>query len=463
MLGLATVLKPLISGTTGITEPLIVTIFLVAILSSLFSDHAGLLYATQFQLGLFYLGLFGSTLVLVYLQVSELGAMPLRGLVALALIALICAVIHFRRHGRYVDTNPIRSGATSTVPGQIHHERASARLLSRFQKILNALTGVFAITLIVLAVMIAALELFVEGGSIALGEDLTRLLVDFSVSKTTLISLALLSFFHPIVDIVNWQRLAAFVRSRDLNDLKQSQWTEAFKSFWTTYVVEVPLMAFFICLFGAVAGLTLAAPMKADSIQAFIVRLLMQENYLATTVLSFLLFGLFALAVSTMASLFSAGLCAIRLDIVPTIRSEAKSPLAGVAEIKAKRLTLIAAVVIGLAILMAFFLADTYAGLTMGRARFLGLVLGFSSAQLSFAPLVLAPLIIGARGFGTLTPGWALAVLIVSSSIGVGITATGLAAGIDSSLPWAVPACLASAAALFVSASSLRQRPAVGR
>jgi hypothetical protein len=315
----------------------------------------------------------------------------------------------------------------------------------------------------VLALVIAALELFVEGASTAFGDDLTALLVDFSVYKTTLISLALLSFFRPIVDIVNRQRLAAFVRNLDLNNLKESQRRGAFRSFCTTYVVEVPLMAFFICLFGAVAGLTPAAPIKADSIQALIVRLLMQENSLATMVLSFLLFGLFALAVSTMASLFSAGVCAIRLDIVPTFRSEAKSPLVDAAEIKAKRLTSIAAAVIGFAILIAFHLANAGAGLTMGSARFLGLVLGFSSAQLSFVPLVLAPLIIGARGFGTLTPGWALGGLIVSSSIGVGITMTGLAVGIDSLLPWAVPASLGSAAALFVIASSLRQRPAVGR
>jgi hypothetical protein len=462
MLALATVLKPLLSGTTGITELSIMMIFLVAILCSLFSGHTGIMHATQFQLGLFYLGLFGSTAILLYLQVSELGAMPLRGLVALPLIALICAVIHFGRHGRYVDANPIRSSATSTVPAQVYHEHPSARLFSRFQKILNALTGVFAITLMVFALVIAALELLVEGASKAISDDLTALLVDFSVNKITLISLALLSFFHPIVDIVNWQRLAAFVRSPDLNDLKEDQWTEAFRSFCATYVVEVPLVGLFICLFGAVAGLTLATPTEADSIQAFIVRFLMQENLLATTVVSFLLFGLFALAVSTMASLFSAGVCAIRLDIVPMFRSAAKSQLAGSPEIKAKRLTLIAAVVIGFAILMAFHLADTSAGLTMGRAKFLGLVLGFSSAQLSFAPLVLAPLIIGTRGFGTLTPGWALAVLIVSSSIGVGITATGVAVGIDLLLPWAAPACLGSAAALFVIASSLRQRPAVG-
>jgi hypothetical protein len=137
MLGLATVLKPLLSGTTSITEPFIVMIFLVAILCSLFSGHTGLLHATQFQLDLFYLGLFGSTVVLLYLQVSELGAMPPRGLAALALIALICAVIHFGRHGRYVDATPIRPGATSTVPAQVYHERPSARLFSRFQKILN--------------------------------------------------------------------------------------------------------------------------------------------------------------------------------------------------------------------------------------------------------------------------------------------------------------------------------------
>ena len=157
MLGLATVLKPLPADSAGFTELFIAAIFLVVVTCTLFSGHTGLMHGAQLQLGLLYFGLFGSTAFLLYLQVSQLGAMPLRGLVALALIAIICAVIHFRRHARYVDTNLIQSSATNAGVVRREREPASVRRLSRFQKILNSLIGVLAITLMVLATVVAAL------------------------------------------------------------------------------------------------------------------------------------------------------------------------------------------------------------------------------------------------------------------------------------------------------------------
>ena len=133
--------------------------------------------------------------------------------------------------------------------------------------------------------------------------------------------------FHPIVDIVNWQRLAAFARSRDSSYFKEGQWAAALKSFCAAYAVEVPLVGLFICLFGVVAGLTQASPTEGDAIRSFIQRMLTQDNSVATMILFFffLLFGLFALAVSTLGSLFSAGLCAFRYDIAPMFWPENRS------------------------------------------------------------------------------------------------------------------------------------------
>ena len=79
MLGLATVLKPLLSGSTGVTELFVAAIFLVVALCTLLSGHTGLMHAAQPQLGLLYFALFGSAAFLLYLQVSELGEMPARG------------------------------------------------------------------------------------------------------------------------------------------------------------------------------------------------------------------------------------------------------------------------------------------------------------------------------------------------------------------------------------------------
>jgi hypothetical protein len=464
MLGLATVLKPLLSGSALLAETFVAAVFLVVMACTIFSGHTGIMHAAQLQLGLLYFGLFGSTACLSYLQVSELGTLSARGTLAIALIAVICAVMHFQRRARYVDTNLIRHSAANNGTAFREHAPVRLRLLSRFQKILNSLVGVLAVTLIVFAIVVAALELYVGGASTVARDSLTALQAGPSVSKMTLISLILLPLLHPIADIANWQRLAAFAKSRDWNYFKEGQWTAAFKSFCATYAVEVPLMGLFICLFGAVAGLTLATPSQGNVTQAFIARLVSQENSVAVAVLLFLLLGLFAIAVSTMGSLFAAGLCAVRYDIVPMFWPEPTSALRSVVEEgRATRLTLIGGLGIGLAALAAFHLAgagfeDAFAG-----ARFLGLVFGFSSAQLSFAPLVLAPLIAGAGGIGTLTPTWALAVLIVSGAIGIGITMVGLVVGYESSLSWVVPGCLGSAASLFVIASLSHRWTAAGR
>src|ERR1700751_2032376 len=105
MIGLATVLRTIFSASSGIAELFVAAIFLIVACGTLFSGRLGILYATQIQLGLAYFGLFAATAFLLYLQGSAIGAMPLKGIVALALIVVVCAVVHFRRRSRYLDTS----------------------------------------------------------------------------------------------------------------------------------------------------------------------------------------------------------------------------------------------------------------------------------------------------------------------------------------------------------------------
>ncbi|MGA3310138.1 MAG: hypothetical protein ABSD08_16225 [Xanthobacteraceae bacterium] len=448
-LGVATVLKPLLSGSAALTDLFIAAVLLVVISCTILSGHTGIMHAAQLQLGLLYFGLFGSTAFLLYLQISELGAMPARGTFAIALIAVVCAIMYFYRRVRYVDTNSIGYSVSNTAAAVRDRAPLRLRLLSRFQKILNSLIAIFTI----LAIVIAAMELYIEGFPTIAHDSAAALQAGTHVSNMTLISLILLPLFHPIVDIVNWQRLAAFEKDRDWKHFREGQWTAAFKSFCATYAVEVPLMGLLICLFGAVAGLTLATPDPGDVVQAFIAQLVAQENFVATTVWSFLLFSLFAMAVSTMSSLFSASLCAVRYDIVPMFWSEPTSAQARATEqAQAIRWTMIAAAGIGLVVFAAFYLADARFKITFASVRFLVLVFGFSSPQLSFVPLVLGPLIAGSGGLGTVSPGWALAVMGVSAAIGIGTAAAYLATGYDPWLSAAVLGCLGSGVLLFITA-----------
>jgi hypothetical protein len=469
MLGVATVLKPLLWGSAGLAELFIAAVFLVVMACTIFAGHTGIMHAAQLQFGLLYFGLFGSTACLLYLQVSEFGLMPSRGMLAVAFIPIVGAVIYFRRRVRYVDTNPIRYADANAGAAVRAKEPLSSRLLSRFQKVLNTLVAILAMTSIVLAIAFIAMVFYIEGVSTAAGDSVTAagsLVSNSSVSNVMLISLILLPLFHPIVDIVNWQRLAAFAKNRDWSQPDEGQWAASFKSFCTAYAVEVPLMGLFICLFGAVAGLTLATPISGDVVQAFVERLVAQENFMATAVLFFLLFSLFSMAVSLMGSLFSAGLCAIRYDVMPMFSPVPTSAPARAAKDEwAARRTAIAGLGIGLATFLAFHIAGVGFAITFASTKFLGLVFGFSSAQLSLVPLVLGPLVLGplvagTGGVGTLSPGWALAVMVVGSAIGIGVAAVLLVAGNESWLSFVVPAGLGSAALLFVVGRLLHRRTA---
>ena len=456
-LGVATVLKPLLSGSAGLTDLFIAMVLVVVIACTILSGHAGIMHAAQLQLGLLYFGLFGSMAFLLYLQISELGAMPARGTFAIALIAVVCAVMYFYRRVRYVDTNSIGYNVSYTAAAVRDREPLRSRLLRRFQKILNALIAILSI----LVIAIAAMELYVEGLSTIAHDSAAALQASTHVSNLMLISLFLLPLFHPIVDIVNWQRLAAFEKDRDWDYFSERQWTVAFKSFCATYAVEVPLIGLFVCLFGAVAGLKLATADRGDVVQAFIAQLVAQKNFVATTVLSLLLFSLFAMAVSTMSSLFSACLCTVRYDIVPLFWSEPTSAQARAAEeAQTLRWTMIAGAGIGLVVFAAFYLADVRFEITLASPRFLVLLFGFSSAQLSLVPLVLGPLFAGSGGLGSVGPGWALVVMVVSTAIGMGTTVAYLATGYDPWLSAVVPSCLGSGALLFITARLWLQQPA---
>ena len=114
MIGLATVLRTIFSGSGALAETFVVAIFLLVAGGTLLGSRFGILYATQIQLGLVYLGLFAATVLLLYLQGSAIGAMPFKGIVALLLIALLCGLLHFGRRSRYLDTS-VRPSAWSKL------------------------------------------------------------------------------------------------------------------------------------------------------------------------------------------------------------------------------------------------------------------------------------------------------------------------------------------------------------
>jgi hypothetical protein len=448
MIGVATVLRAMFPGGGALADIFVVAIVLIVAAATLPAGRFGILYATQIQLGLVYLGLFAATVLLLYLQGSAIGAMPFKGIVALLLIAIVCALVHFRRRSRYLDTS-VRT-ATTDATGERTREPVGVRLFIRLQKILNSLVGILAMTLMVLAVIVAGFEVFLGGMPAIARESLAALQSGTSASVMTLISLLVLPLLQPIVDVVNWQRVAAFASLRDDGQYKDDEWTAAFKTFGTTFSREVPLMALFVVLFGVLAGLTVMGASEGNATQAFLASLVAQDNEVATAAASLLMLGVLALAVATIGSLFAAALDVVGSDILPA----ASVPTADAPDTKRAgrnaRATLLSGVLILILVLATFVFAEMRSEHSFGITGLLGAMLAFGSVQIALVPLALMPLLSPSGCAARVTPAWALAVLGVGAAISIGVAVAGLVFGQAAALPFAVPACFVATTLVFL-------------
>ncbi len=446
--GLATVLKPVLSDNVGFLYLFILGIFIFVGLCTIPSGNSGVMYSAQLQLGLLYFGLFGATVFLLYLQVSSLKAMPPPAMLAIAFVTVFCLVVPIYRRSRFVDRNLIMAPPSNS--GGVARDSPGAKALSTAQQILNVCITVLAALVIVVALM----ELYSDGPTAIIRDSAAALQAATRVPGIGFAALILLPLFYPIVDLTNWQRIAAFEKDRDVSLDESSRWATAFKRFSMLYAAESPLAWLFMCAFGAIVAVSTAAPGDTDVMQAFISELISQQNEVATPALSLLLVGVLAIASSTMSSLLSASLCTFRYDMLPLLcpdRASAEAPASDQAT--AMRHTIAAGGGMCVVILIASYLVGEGLGITFTSSKFLALVIAFSCAQLAFVPLVLGPLVSRTpEGFGTVGPGWALGILGLGAAMGVGAVTIYLATGQEPWLWAAVPACLASGALLFAMA-----------
>jgi hypothetical protein len=201
-------------------------------------------------------------------------------------------------------------------------------------------------------------------------------------------------------------------------------------------------------MFGAVATLSLA-PDGKDAVQAFVAQMVSDQNFVAEWTLSLLLVAVLAIALSTTTAALSAGLAAVRYDLLPMPDGASAAARASQEATAERRVAMIGAALC-VAIAAAFFVADAVFAVSFTSSTFLALLFAFGCAQLALAPLVIGPLL-GSSGDGPkpFCPGWALAVLATAAAAGIGAAIIYLATGQEAWLWAAVPVCLGSGAALF--------------
>ncbi len=451
-IAMATLVQPIAMAQGGHVCLLAAGMLVLVALYTIFSGNSGVMQCVQLQLGMVYLGLFGSLALLLYVLVSDVIPMPPHGRFAVLFIAAACIFVLFYRHSKYVDTTPIRSansGSGDVAAGASFP--VGARLLSRLEKILNPSISVIVVLLIVLT----AMEFFSAGVPVMMRDSIAALRTGTEISGTALLAIALLSLLYPIVDVANWQKLAAIAQ-----DYEPDWRSAAVAGTFNSVAIEAPLLLLFMCMFGAIAVMVMETPGSRDALEIFLRHLALEQSLLASMVISLLLVGMSAMALSAMSSMFSASVWTLRYDILPALWPDlAAERIAPGDEAIARRRAILILSGFCLAAVLLAQVADSL-GITFTSGIFLALLLACCCAQLSFASLVLAAIGRSERGLGSVSATWALLIIGAAAFSGIAAVILYLLTGAEPWLWAAIPACVGSGVALFaVARLCRRERP----
>lgn len=429
-IGVAALVKPMLPGGPNLTFAIACGLLGLMMLYTIPAGNSRAMRATQAQLGILYLGLIGSILVVLYMLISSAVRMPPRGTFAVAVLAVCCAIVLIYRRSRYVDTSPIGRPVSG---GAADIEPRGARLFRRFSRVTNELIA------LVVAIMlgVAVIDLYAQGVPAVITDSVAALRALTPTSISVFMALVLVTIFYPIVDTTNWLRIAALPADG-------GQTPEAFARVLGMYAGASAMLWLMICMFGTIAVLATGMPDGADILQSFIVWLASQQNNLADAASWLLLVSLIAMAVVTMSAMFSATLATIRYDLIPAVSPSLAQPSD---QALARRHAIIAGGGLCVAMLTILCLLNDYLDPSFASARFVNLQLACLCAQLAFAPLVVGPMILG--NAGEVSPAWAIAVLGAGVAAGQGLVIVSLQAEYKTWLWAAIPACLGVGLSLY--------------
>jgi hypothetical protein len=351
----------------------------LAMAGAAISGAAGALHAMQLQLGLTYLCFYASAALLLYLQVASVtDAAPARTLATLLIVALSATFLWYRRT-KYVETSRLgTTGRDQEAPRTL--EAAIAGLLRRFGKILNPLIS----ALVVFVLVICAMQLFSSGAAAIVREAVAALTAGSRAPFAVLAGVALAGFFYPLVDVANWQRIAALRQDAG----KSARSPAEIKGALSMYALEAPLMWMLTAMLGAVA--MAQGELSGASLRELIPQLAAQKNAIASAAHWCLMLTVLSAATAAMTGLFSAVLCTLRYDLMPALWPRLKRDDWGAQEAAARRGAIVIAVALGLAALLILYAADAAVGLAGGKPTFL---LAFLGLQLALAPVTAVAII----------------------------------------------------------------------
>jgi len=439
MFGASALIGPLIGSDIDLTYILVIVMFFLMFVYTTAGGNDGVMRADQFQLGVAYLCLFAAFAIMLWTLAAQ-GAITAGLVFPIGLFALVLTVLIAVRRLRFIDysVNAIADTELADDPAMLK----TAQVYRVLERGLNWLV-VAAVLACVIAVGRALLAADWQNAGASASEALAR---PSSLSALALFSLAILPLLYQICDTTNWQRLAALRPEQGVDDPR-------LKRALLTYSLEAPAIWLSMMLFGAVAVAYLSGFNMADPINGFVAKLMSTDTASAPWVLGFLLLAGFAIALSTMDAVLSATLYAFRYDILSPVFGDGAGSSEGARVRTVNRFGLLTyLVVIGM-----FFVAEH--NFQFGRSQYLGLLLGFYSAQISFLPLLVGGIVNreGQSPFWDAGPMGALATLVAGFVAGVGLTIAGLFGGGDELLWAGIPASLGASTIAYLLSCGVRR------
>lgn len=440
-IGVASLLKTLLPDVANITVPIACVLLGLMLLYAVPAGNSGAMRSAQAHLGVVYIGLITSILIVLYMLLSSAGRMPPHGTLAVTALVVCCAIVLLYRRSRYIDTSPMGGSFSGEVPGA---ETFGASFFRRFSRVANEVVAFLAAT----TAIIALIALYFQGGTAVLTDSISALHVAMPFSISGLLALILLPIFYPIVDTTNWLRLTALEIDKPPVDGADTKTPETFARVLAMYAGASALVWLLICAFGAIAALATGTPDSANILGSFIVRLVSQQTGFSDAASWLLLASVVAMAVLTGAAMFSAISAILRYDVVPVVWSSLAADEAQPSgQAQARRRAVIAGSAVCALVLAVLFLLNGHAELSFTSGWFFALQLACVCLQLAFVPLVLGPLAGG--NSATVSPAWAVAVLCAGIVAGQCVIVASLQTGHPAWLWSAVPACLGSGSSLY--------------
>jgi len=403
LFGLLTVVQPFFGPQKDVTYTFTIGVFFLMFLYSTVGGNDGVMHSDQLQLGLAYVGIFVSAFSLMLGFVSNNIATPSNaGMGGLVLLMFCALALLLLRKFRFLVPSRGEKTSGNKLKGVV------CATLYRFEQVLNWI------------IVISMVIMFVIGtvNVIKFGWNKIGVLSLFTwqMSSPMMVALCILPLFYQIIDITNWQRIAALeVDQKEASEFESS--SKAIKG----YALEAPTTWLALLAFGGLATFILPGTIQDDVVGQFIKAAMGSSSiYFKLTLIGFMV-AAFAIALSTMDAVFSAALCAFRYDILPIVKPS-------IAQIEAQAIRWSSA--FGMAgyfvIIFGLFIAERY--LSFGRGAYLAILLAFYSGQLAFVPLILGPLFLkltrrNDRAVGGL---WASLILVAGFIVGLSAVLIGI-------------------------------------